>query len=82
MTLSELARHTGLSRTALSESLTVLIQHQLARWATVDEGTVSERIYYECFFEDIYPLIRYGKEIQLAEKYTGLQEISSRKGKC
>jgi hypothetical protein len=84
MTLSEIGRQSGLSRSALSEALTVLIQHQLARWAAVDEGTAAERIYYECFFEDIYPLIRYGREIQLAEKHTGLQEVSLRNGnaKC
>ena len=80
MTLSEIGRQSALPRSVVSEALTVLIQHQLARWATVDEGTATERIYYECFFEDIYPLIRYGREIQLAEKHTGLQEVCSRIG--
>ncbi len=75
MTLVEIGRQSGLPRTTLSEALTVLIQHQLARWAVVDEGTAAERVYYECFFDDIYPLIRYGQEIQLAEKHTGLPEV-------
>ena len=75
MMLVEIGRQSGLPRSTLSEALTVLIQHQLARWATVDEGTATERVYYECFFEDIYPLIRYGREIQLAEKHTGLPEV-------
>ena len=52
----------------------MLIQHGIVRWATVEEGPV-ERTSYECLFDDVYPLIRYGKEIQLAEKYTGSTEV-------
>ena len=73
--LRGIARQARLSERVLSESLTVLVQHGLVRWATIEEGLV-ERTYYECFFEDIYPLIRYGKEIQLTEKHTGSTEVT------
>jgi len=65
-----------LSEKVVSETLTVLIQHGFVRWVTVEEGPV-ERTYYETFFEDIYPLVRYGIEIQLVEEHTGLPEVSS-----
>lgn len=69
-----IARQSNLPLRVVSEVLTVLIQHGLVRWATVEDGS-GERTYYECFFEDVYPLIRLGKEVQLTEKHAG-SEVS------
>jgi hypothetical protein len=76
LSLQGTCRQTRLPERIVAESLTVLIQHGLVRWATVEDGP-NEKTFYECFFEDVYPLLRYGKEIQLAEKYTGLVEVNS-----
>ena len=53
----------------------MLIQHNLVRFATLDEGPIA-RAYYECFVEDVYPLLRYGLEVQMVGKYTGSAEVS------
>jgi hypothetical protein len=74
--LQALSRQAHLPERMVLESVTVLIQHGLVRWANIEDGPV-ERTYYECFFEDIYPLVRYGKEIHLTEKHTGLAEVST-----
>jgi hypothetical protein len=71
--LSEIRRQTRLPERVLLEALTVLVQHSLVRWAAVEDG-IAETVFYECFFDDIYPLVRYGKEIQLTEKHTGQTE--------
>lgn len=73
--LQAISRQAHLPERVVSESITVLIQHGLVRWANVEDGP-TERTYYQCFFEDIYPLVRYGKEIHLTEKHTGLPEVS------
>ena len=70
MPLNGISRQARLPEKNVSEALTVLIQHGLVRWVTLEDGTV-ERTFYECLFDDIYPLIRYGKEIQLTEKHNG-----------
>ena len=72
--LPTISRQAHLSEKVVSEALTVLIQHGLLRWATVEDGPV-EKTFYECFFEDVYPLVRYGKEIYLAEKHVGSPEV-------
>lgn len=68
--LPGITRQARLSEKVVSETLTALVQHGFVRWVTVEEGPV-ERTYYESFFEDIYPLVRYGIEIHLVEKHTG-----------
>jgi RNA polymerase III subunit RPC82 helix-turn-helix domain len=72
LTVEGIRRQTHLSDKIVIEVLTSLIQHGLVRWATVDEGNMSRTI-YECFFEEVYPLLRYGKEIQLVEKHAGAE---------
>lgn len=72
--LQGICRSVRLPEKTVSEALTVLIQHGLIRWAAVEEGPI-ERTFYECFFEDVYPLIRYGKAIQMTEKITGSTEV-------
>jgi RNA polymerase III subunit RPC82 helix-turn-helix domain len=72
--LQGICRSARLPEKIVSEALTVLIQHGLIRWASVEEGP-AERTFYECFFEDVYPLVRYGKAIQLTEKITGSMEV-------
>ena len=73
-TLQEIRRAAKLPENTVSEALIVLIQHSLVRFATVDEGAV-ERTCYECFFEDVYPLLRYGSEVQMVGKHTGSAEV-------
>ena len=68
--LRSLARLANHSVRVTSESLAVLIQHGLVRWATIEDDP-GEKTFYECFFEDIYPLIRFGREVQITEKYAG-----------
>jgi hypothetical protein len=68
--LRSIARLTNLSVKITSEALTALIQHGIVRWATVEEGS-GDKTFYECFFEDVYPLIRFGKQVQLTEKHAG-----------
>ena len=74
LSLKAVSRLARLSDKVVSEALTVLMLHNLVRWVTVEEGT-DERTLYECFFEDIYPLIRAGTEIELAEKNAGSAEV-------
>ena len=68
--LRDICRSARLPEKIVSESLTVLIQNGLVRWVTVEDGPI-DGTFYECFFEDIYPLIRYGLEISLTERYIG-----------
>jgi hypothetical protein len=68
--LSRIFRHARLPEKSVSEALIVLVKHGLIRWLQVEEGPL-EITFYECLFEDIYPLIRFGKEIQMAEKHNG-----------
>lgn len=72
--LRGIIRESKLSEKVVSEALVVLIMHALVRFVTVEEGSV-ERTYYECLFEDVYPILRYGKEIQLTEKCAGSAEV-------
>jgi hypothetical protein len=72
--LNTISRQTRIPEKTVSEALIVLIQHGFVRWVTPEDELV-ERTLYECSFEDIYPLIRYGKEIQLAEKNAGPEVI-------
>lgn len=74
-TLQEIHRAARLPERTVSEALTVLIQHNFVRFATLDEGPIA-RAYYECFFEDVYPLLRYGLEVQMVGKHTGSAEVS------
>jgi len=68
--LRSIARQTNLSLRITSEALTALIQHGIVRWATVEDGS-GEKTFYECFFDDVYHLIRFGKHVQLTEKNAG-----------
>ena len=68
--LRDVCRSARLPEKVVSESLTVLIQNGLLRWVTVEDGPI-DGTFYECFFEDVYPLIRYGKEISLTERHIG-----------
>jgi hypothetical protein len=74
-TISRMAR---LSDRVVSETLTVLLLHNLVRWVTVEDST-GERTLYECFFEDVYPLVRAGTEIELTEKNAGSPEVPTHK---
>jgi RNA polymerase III subunit RPC82 helix-turn-helix domain len=73
--LKTIAQQAKLSLRITSEALTVLIQHGIVRWATVEDGS-GEKTFYECIFEDVYPLIRLGKEVQLAEKHAGPEVLA------
>jgi len=73
--LKTIAQQAKLSLRITSEALTVLIQHGIVRWATVEDGS-GEKTFYECIFEDVYPLIRFGKEVQLAEKHAGPEVLA------
>jgi hypothetical protein len=72
--LNAISRQARIPEKTVSETLIVLVQHGFVRWVTPEDELV-ERTLYECSFEDIYPLIRYGKEIQLAEKHAGPEVI-------
>jgi len=74
LSLNAISRQARIPEKTVSETLIVLIQHGFVRWVTPEDELV-ERTLYECSFEDIYPLIRYGKEIQLAEKHAGPEVI-------
>ena len=74
LSLKAISRLARLSDQVVSEALTVLTLHNLVRWVTVEEGT-GEQTLYECFFEDVYPLVRAGTEIELAEKNAGSPEV-------
>jgi len=74
--LRDICRSARLPERVVSESLTVLIQNALVRWVTVEDGPI-EGTFYECFFEDVYPLTRYGWEITLTERYIGLEVLAS-----
>jgi len=73
--LREICRSARLTEKVVSESLTVLVQNALVRWATVEDGPI-DGTFYECFFEDVYPLLRYGKEISLTERHIGPEVLS------
>jgi len=68
--LRDICRSARLPEKVVSESLTVLVQNGLVRWVTVEDGPI-DGTFYECFFEDVYPLVRYGMEISLTERYIG-----------
>jgi RNA polymerase III subunit RPC82 helix-turn-helix domain len=72
--LKGISRLAKLSDKVVAETLTALMLHDLVRWVTVEEGT-GEQTLYECLFEDIYPLVRAGTEIELAEKHAGSPEV-------
>jgi RNA polymerase III subunit RPC82 helix-turn-helix domain len=72
--LKAISRLAKLSENLVAETLTVLMLHDLVRWVTVDEGT-QEQTVYECLFEDVYPLVRAGTEIELAERHAGSPEV-------
>ena len=74
LSLKDISRQARIPEKAVSEALIVLVQHGFVRWVSPEDELV-ERTLYECSFEDIYPLIRYGKEIQLAEKHAGPEVI-------
>jgi len=74
--LRDICRSARLPERVVSESLTVLIQNALVRWVTVEDGPI-EGTFYESFFEDVYPLVRYGREITLTERYIGLEVPAS-----